>query len=424
MFAICVAFLSGCQLHLNSWDGDSIPANRLDPNLFSCSRESSLPIPQTRLGQPSPSNHRIGAGDVLSIYIHGVFPSGDDETPVLMQQQGLSQRYYPPNGGVVSPATGLPVQIQKGGVIDLPMIGPLVIDGLTMADATEAIRSAYQQQQILLEGQNRITVSLLIPRTFRIVVLREDSSASAPTMASPKVVEHVQRGSGQMIDLPIYENDVLHALTASGGMPGSDAKREIFIIRAQGSRLADTVLESSDPSEIVHQWIDSSQAGSDSIGSVGGASVVRIPLMINDCQNTTFSPSDVLLHEGDVVFVPPRNEYYYTGGLLGGGRVPLPRDEDLDIVEAISMAGASPGGPMGQNGASLANGRHTYLRGATRAIVLRRTPDGRQLNIRVDLDRAMHDPKERLRIEPDDVIMLHQKPVAAVINAALNVGVR
>ncbi len=421
--AALLSCMTGCQLHLNTWDGDSIPANRLDPDLFSCSREGLMPIPQTRLGQVPPQEHLVGSGDVLSVYIYGVFPPVEDDTPVIQQQQGLNQRYYPPHGSVVAPATGLPIKVEEGGILDLPLIDPLVVEGLSMPRVVEAIRSAYYQNNVILEGQGRITVSLLIPRTKRVVVLREDAPSPQMVLTNAGAVEQTHRGSGEVVDLPIYQNDVLHALTATGGLPGSDGSREVYVIRAAGG-FTERFLKSSDPNSLVSDYVTAPVHDTMSVVSDSNPSIIRIPLMLGDCNAIPFTPFDVLLNEGDVLFVPRRREYFYTGGLLPGGRVPLPRDEDLDIVEAISMIGASPGGPMGNDGSTLAVGRHTYLRAATRAVILRRLPDGRQLNIRVDLDRAMHDPKERIRIQSDDVVMLYQKPLGAVLNAALNVGVR
>ena len=418
LLALLFGASTGCQLHLNSWAGDSIPANRLDPNLFGCSRDGMKPTPQNMLSQPPSAEHLIDADDVLSVYVYGVFPPRPDDTPTITQQQGLNQRYYPPHGSVVAPATGLPIKVEAGGILDLPLIAPLVLRGLTTQQATEAIRNAYHEMDVIVESHARITVSIIIPRTKRIIVLREDAADSRMSVGSASSVEQTHRGSGQIIDLPIYENDVLHALTASGGLPGSDAANEAFIVRASGG-WTEQFLQVENPLDAV---LEGSGMGVP-VESFGNA-VVRIPLSIRNGESITFGPSDVILHEGDVLFIPRRREYYYTGGLLSGGRVPLPRDEDLDIVEAISMIGASPGGPMGKDGTSLASGRHTILRSATRAIVLRKLPDGRQLNIRVDLDRAMHDPKERLRIQPDDVVMLYQKPTAAVLNAVLNIGAR
>jgi hypothetical protein len=38
--------------------------------------------------------------------------------------------------------------------------------------------------------------------------------------------------------------------------------------------------------------------------------------------------------------------------------------------------------------------------------VIRRTPNGGQVAIRVDLNRALRDPRERILIQPRDVILL------------------
>ena len=56
----------------------------------------------------------------------------------------------------------------------------------------------------------------------------------------------------------------------------------------------------------------------------------------------------------------------------------------------------------------------------TRVIILREMPDGRQLPIRVDLARAMTDQKERILIQPNDVVMLQFKLHQAVFNGIVN----
>src|SRR5205814_9191583 len=40
-----------------------------------------------------------------------------------------------------------------------------------------------------------------------------------------------KRGTGAVVSLDAYENDLLHALNATGGLPGLDAKNEILIFR-------------------------------------------------------------------------------------------------------------------------------------------------------------------------------------------------
>ncbi len=68
----------------------------------------------------------------------------------------------------------------------------------------------------------------------------------------------------------------------------------------------------------------------------------------------------------------------------------------------------------------LANAEPGYIREATRVLILRTLADGRQLPIRVDLDRAMKDSKERIRILPNDVVMVQQKPSGSILNVTMN----
>jgi hypothetical protein len=121
-----------------------------------------------------------------------------------------------------------------------------------------------------------------------------------------------------------------------------------------------------------------------------------------------------------VVYVPRREEYFYVGGLVAGAKIPLPRDEDIDVIEAVALANGSVGGPLGQSGQALSAGNPGHMVRPTRVIILREMPDGRQLPIRVDLARAMVDQKERILIQPNDVLMLQFKPHQAVFNGLLN----
>jgi hypothetical protein len=56
----------------------------------------------------------------------------------------------------------------------------------------------------------------------------------------------------------------------------------------------------------------------------------------------------------------------------------------------------------------------------TRVLILRKLPNGEQLPIRVDLTKAMRDSKERITIQPEDMVMLHYKPTEIATNVLLN----
>ncbi|MEM9825618.1 MAG: polysaccharide biosynthesis/export family protein [Planctomycetota bacterium] len=404
-----LALVSSTGCHLVSSAHKAIPAHRLPPHLFDCEREALAPVSFAALGQNQPTEHIIDAGDTLSVYVYGVFPPKENEVPILQQNQTLNQIYYPARGANLGASYGLPVRVTASGTIDLPLIGKTDVRGLTVDQAIDRILEIYLKEEILQEGRERVSVSLLKPRVYRVVVLREDTPATSPTIVNPQNVNEIHRGSGQVIDLPAYENDVLHALAASGGLPGTDAPRELYVIRKNAA--------------VQPQFLSAGKLQSLVSGGTGdncSADVIRIPLAGCPCDTVPFSDQDIVLNEGDVVFVPRRNEYFTTGGLLPGGRVPLPRDEDVDVIEAIAMATASAGGPLGVGGTALNGGRTGNLREPTRVLILRMLPDGRQMTIRVDLDRAIYDPKERIRILPNDVVMLQFKPTASAMYGTLN----
>lgn len=389
---------------------ESIPANRLPRELCTEPREGRTVFPFTALGQEKPAAHVIDAGDQLSIYVFGVIPPGTEETTVLQRTQPINQRYYPPHGSVVGSTIGLPFEVDHTGGVELPLIGHIELAGLTVPEATETIKKAYRDRNITKEDTERVHVSLITARVHRIVVLREDTPSTPVQLVKPGQVDHIHRGSADVVDLPAYENDLLHALAVTGGLPGTDAAREIWIFKRSGL---------TDPHAICAEELQARTA--DYVdGCEANSQVVRIPLTGCPGEGLPFTQADIQLENGDVVFVPRREEYFYIGGLVAGGKIPLPRDEDIDVIEAVALANGSVGGPLGQSGQALAQGTPGHMVRPTRVIILREMPDGRQLPIRVDLARAMTDQKERILIQPNDVVMLQFKPGQAVFNGVVN----
>jgi protein involved in polysaccharide export with SLBB domain len=153
--------------------------------------------------------------------------------------------------------------------------------------------------------------------------------------------------------------------------------------------------------------------------------VLKIPLRLSPGEPAPeVSEEDVILNNGDVVFIESREaEVFYTGGLLRGGQFPIPRDYDLDVLGAIAMAGGSVSAT-----ASAAGGGSNWGLGGrgvgvslppTRAIVVRQV-NGQQISIRVDLKRALMDPSERILVEPNDLVMVEYKPVELIVNIILS----
>ena len=407
--ALVILGLPGCS-SLGSFAGiPSVPVNRVPREFLGRSKAELVQTNKLRLRQTPPEVYQLAANDILGVYIENVIGNPEEAPPVHFPEEDTR-----------APSIGYPIPVREDGTIALPLVDPIPIEGLTVNQATEAIRRAYTiDQEILKPGSDRIIVTLMRRRHYRVMVIREESGGhtqTGPISASfaPK------RGTGYAIDLPAYENDLLHALTETGGMPGLDAKNEVIILR--GSQTG--ALEHD-------QLIAQLNNGIGPCGSLiplpDDPGAIRIPLRFFPENPPTFTEEDIILGEGDVVYVPSRdNEKFYTGGVLGGGEFLLPRDYDLDILQAVAIAkgpvgagGSGLGAIGGQQGGGIYGGARTPIP-PSRAIIVRKIPGMGEIPIRVDLNRALTDPSQRVLIQPEDVIIVQFTCCEEIVNAALN----
>jgi hypothetical protein len=158
--------------------------------------------------------------------------------------------------------------------------------------------------------------------------------------------------------------------------------------------------------------------------------VLRIPLRFYPENVPQFVEEDIILDEGDVVYIPGReSDKFYTGGVLPGGEHLLPRDYDLDVLAAIAVAGGPVGGAGsglsgigGQGGGGGFGGGGGGTRGGlppTNLIVVRKLPCGGQVPIRVDLKKALLDESERILVQPGDTLILRYTLCEEIYNTAL-----
>jgi len=384
--------LSGCAALTNPV-ADGIPVHRLPPEVLGQPREEEIPIPLTALRQPPPDSYRLDVGDVLGIWIEGVLGNRDQPPPVSVPS-GTNTSNLPPS-------IGFPIPVREDGTISLPFIDPVPVKGLTTGEVQAELRKAYTvTRKILQPDRERILVDVQRPRLYHILVIRQDSGGL--TVGANGLLGNTKRGTGYQLDLPAYENDVLNALAQTGGFPGLDAKDEIVIERGAGKG-----------ARPAHVMIDTLEGGAKSYPGWGGGEQLRVPLRQRRDQPLPFKPEDVILNTGDVLYIDSRDtEVYYTGGILPPQQFVLPRDFDIDVVEAIAIArgplvsggissqfgfGASSAIPSGLGGPSPSN-----------VTVLRRLPNGEQITIKVDLNKALRDPRERVLIQPKDFIFLQE----------------
>jgi protein involved in polysaccharide export with SLBB domain len=374
--------------------------------LFGRSRDEEISIPLSMLGQPTPDVYRLGPDDVLSIYIEGIFSKTEQPLPVHYTDTFR-----------VKPTVGYPVTVRDDGTIALPLLkDPIPVHGKSVEEAQQAILDAYVKAELIQptgEAAKRMLVTLDRKRRYHVSVLRQevggfDSGPEGITGATIISSTTTKRSNGHVVDLPAYQNDVLTALSLSGGLPGLEAYDEILIMRNPSAR----------DRAALEVYLKSCNSGHKPPLPTGlDASVIRIPLRAPSADLTWLRQEDVLLYNGDVVFLEARDlEVFYTGGLLPPGEFVMPRDRDLDVVEAISLVKGT-----------LVNGAFS-ISSLTGAIippgiggpspscltVIRQAPGHNQIAIRVDLNRAIQDPRERITVKPKDVLILQDTPGEAV----------
>ena len=334
-------------------------------------------------------------GDILGIYIQGI--TGDKDVPPPVN--------FPTSRDEdLDPGLGYPVPVRDDGYISLPLVAPIRVTGLTLSQAERKIVGAYtKDRQILLEGNEKIIVTLMKRRTYNVLVIREDG-VQGPTRNIRKnetFVDDEMKSESFSIELPAYENDVLHALSETGGLPGERAKNQIVVLRGGQNGGHDNAIIQAVGAPSV----------STSSPTMDGANAIRIPIRGERGTFPALSEQDIILKDGDVVYIEGRErEVFYTGGLLEGGRFPLPRDYDIDVLEAMAIAGGSATASQSASGL-----RFGEVKPATQVTILRKC-GCEQVSIDVDLRYALSDPTERVIIQPGDLIVLEYRKNETFVN--------
>ncbi|MCF0234441.1 MAG: polysaccharide biosynthesis/export family protein [Thermoguttaceae bacterium] len=374
-----------------------------------------------KLRMDKPAEELLGPNDVLGIYIAGITGRPDDPPPI--HNIGQVQTTYD------RPASGYPYAVRSDGTLSLPMLPePLYVEGMTLVQAEEKIRQAYTIKRDIVRADANISVSLIKARTYHVTVIREDVQAndmirSSFNSGSERGVAYMgsmNRGTATALELPAYRNDVLEALSQTGGLPGLNAKNEVVILRKAYSDEFSRTDYMNDAGYAQSKVADQYNANGGISGLSSDFGIVRIPLRVgpNDTPPQLTS-EDVTLYDGDVVYIQSREaEVYYTGGLIKGGVYPIPRDYDLDVLGAIATAGGTVGASAGaatNNSAA----RVGSLIPPSRVLVLREVR-GRQYVIEMKQKDMLRDPSQRILIEPNDVILVEYTTVELWFNMLYN----
>ena len=393
---------------------DTIPASRVPPQFLAEPQANKVPIDVARLRIPKPKNYTLDAGDVLGIFVEGVLGRFDEAPPINVSTVDSD----------LPPAIGFPIPVRQDGTISLPLVKPIPVRGLTIEQAEALVQRTYRDgAEPILPENGRIIVTILRERTYRVFVVRQDNSLAnrgnqfQGTFQFQGVYDRSDLSSrGYVLRLAAYQNDVLNALSQTGGIPGVNAKSDIKILR--GTRLQ---IEERDKK--LQEFYRTNKGEDFPYGVIPSipdeTNSISIPMRLRPGQTPDIRPEDIILRDGDIVYVESREtDVYYLGGLLGGGEFPIPRDFDLDCLQAISLARTGSFGSGVQTGL-LGGAAQTVP--PTDLIILRQIPGRRQLAIRVDLNTALNDPRQRLYVKKGDTLLLRFKPQEEIINFASGV---
>ncbi len=387
--------LSGCSTLTFPIRG--IPTEELSGAAFARPKRDLVPIDVSLLAQRVPESHRIDEGDTLGLVVDGVLPfSPEAQVPVLPPV------HYPEGNSNLPPAIGVPVVVQQGGVVTLPIVGRVELRGRTLAEAAELIFGKYKEKEVLRKDASIPTVTLIHPRTINVTVIREDTGESSDRT-------NYQDAHGGIYRLPAYRNDVLNALMVSGGLPGLRAKNEVRVYRRPkvGELHSGVMIDSDElPAGAVVVLSDEDRLTKPAM---------TIPLRVASGTPVSISPTDVILNEGDIVYIANRDtEVFYTGGLLPAGEHLLPRDYDIDVFEAMAIAGYSVGGGSSGGGGGL--GPASTGVAPTALYIFRDCGNGEEFTIEVDLKKAMQCSRDRLLIRSGDKLLLRYTACEETLN--------
>lgn len=414
-----VATFAGCTSLTQPIDG--IPANRLPREFFPEPKNNLVPVDISLLSIEPPRDYELGAGDILGVYIEGVLPFNSPDQPPEPPPVN-----FPGQESVLPPSIGFPIPVQDDGTLSLPLIEPLDVEGLTLDQVRDAIRDAYIDEDILRPEKARPIVTMIKERTYDVIVVREDSQSFAgnnntlrtQSLSAAYLLGGSDRSAtGGLVRLPAYQNDILHALVETGGLPGVNAKNEVRLLRA-------TRADQRKRAQFLQQWYaEQERASVDPCYCPpelpDDPSIIKIPLRVKPGVIPNIAESDVTLQDGDIVYIESREtEVFYTGGLLRGGQFPIPRDYDLDVLGAIAIAGGAIGGTAQSFGTNIAGTSTGVPPG--RLYILRQTPCNGQVAIEVDLVKAVNDPRSRPLIQPGDSLILQYKPEEELINFGIS----
>jgi len=296
----------------------------------------------SRLTTYAMRSDQVDAGDVLEVTIFSSDPTAE--------------------------AKPMKLRVAGDGSLNVPMIGPVPVKGLTLDESERAIGIAAVQRDIYRAPH--VTVIMDAQRVNRVTILG--------------AVE--EEG---VVELPRGNSNLLAAFVAAGGL-SDEAGWEVEIRRP--------ALSNSVPDVFRGQPM---QFAGDSDGVMlasyeEGLGDQARTVMVNLEEASREGKGGFYLDDGDVVHVKkkPERVFRVMGLVTTPGEYEFPKDRDIYMLDALSTAG----------------GRR--MQAADSVLVIRRVEgEVEPVKIRISVRAAQETGVNNIRLQEDDLVIVEETPV-------------
>ena len=269
------------------------------------------------------------------------------------------------------------VRVGNDGHADLPLIGPVRMAGLSLAEADATITQACSQRG-LYRAPN-VNVTIRQRKTNRILVVG--------AVKDPGLKE-----------IPVAESDLLSILFHAGGLADdAGASIEIRNVLTRDETMNEAIAGRGVNGTVAQTGYSSSNVAPRSV-------------TIDLISAAKSGANDYFVGDRGVVVVEKTEPkaVYVTGLVRKPGRVDFPKGKDLRLIDAVSLSG------------------WTSSQVAQKVYVMRQlTPGANPIVIEASLSKARHDPRHNLRLAPGDTVTVEHTPATIMMEAfqMIRVGV-
>lgn len=344
LWVVCCLGL-GWQVGCRTAGGEKYTYDTLPAYLAAAHRDNAQTIDLSRLASLAVNSELIDRGDVIDVTI----------STGLNEKESYTQ----------------PVRIREDGVADIPVVGPVHLAGLELAEAEAAITAASIQRN--LYRRPYVTVTMRHQRVNRVTVV---GAVKEPG------VKAIPRG----------QCDLLAALVAAGGL--SETAGTIVEIR-------NPIKDTAAPDPIASNPADSSINPTGHSQPGAGAGIRRQSLRVDLVAATKSGTGNYILEDGAVVMVEKRDpEPVHVVGLVHKpNRYELPVGENLRVIDAVALAGGLSS-PVADD-----------------ILVIRKKPNSNEtVRIALKYSEAKRDERANLLLAPGDIVSVEQTPLTVFVD--------